>query len=125
MQKLDKKRIEKFMYFTENKNLCNSSNFCPLPISIKTCLRLIVCFLGGRENYFLLLRMIFLLLLDVNKACIDIGNGQKFELYVCSTLPAQSRKNGSATHSKGNDISDAGDGYGNMGCRVFKGGVQN
>ena len=44
---------------------------------------------------------------------------------VLCTLPAQSRKNGSATHSKGDDISDAGDGYGNMDCRVFKGVIQN
>ena len=44
---------------------------------------------------------------------------------VYSTLPAQSRKNGSATHSKSDDISDTGDGYGNMDCRDFKGVIQN
>ena len=48
-------------------------------------LRLIIRFLGGQENYFLLVTIFFSspqnIISGVNKIYIDMGNWQKFELY--------------------------------------------
>lgn len=48
-------------------------------------LRLIIRFLGGQENYFLLVTIFFSSpqnkISGVNKIYIDMGNWQKFELY--------------------------------------------
>ena len=63
-----------------------SSNICPLLI----CLHLIIHFMGINKGFSEVKKSVFLSaqnkLSGVNKTYIDIGNGQKFELKLHTTL---------------------------------------
>ena len=68
------------MYYT------NRSNFCPLLISIFALFASDNLFVGDKELIFFTSEIVFSApkneLSDVNKTCMDISNGQKFELLV-------------------------------------------